>query len=156
ERTERIERNSQYRVLARGFKPEYNPNKVLERALKNYQTRWLRLCLYEDRDYSDFLQACHQWCLSVMQYFILKRNYIINSLLSISFLGNTQFTLNEFCRRFRFGYKDYFRSIIRASKGYLKEENFERPNIFYLVDIFRVISAQEEFVYSSSNDILLK
>lgn len=123
-----------YGILARGFKKKYIYSEVLGNANDRYNMRWIRLCIYRNAELDNFLQACYQWSITIMQLFLIKNYYPIDSLLSISLLGNARFTIHEFCTRVGNIDENFFVTLMRGARGIIKIENI--PNIKSLVKTF--------------------
>lgn len=118
-----------YGIMCRGFRSNYVRQDVLGNALERYQTRWIRLCLFENSDLEDFLQACYQWCISLMQLFVLEDFYPIDSILKVSLLGNARYVIREFANRYQDFDEGYFLSLMQAAKGIIPINKFTRPAI---------------------------
>lgn len=123
-----------FEILSRGFRGRYEYKSVLENAWGRYQTRWLRLCVYENASNQEFFQACYQWALTLMQYLLIDSNYPVDNLLSISLLGNARFTFREFAKRFKNINEDEYISLMYAAKGISDVESLVRPKIWELIE----------------------
>jgi hypothetical protein len=125
-----------YGILARGFQGDYKYEAVLRNAIERYQMRWLRLCIYQDVNQREYFQACHQWAITLMQLFIIKNYYSLDSLLAVSLLGNARYTIREFVSRFDNVDENFFLSLMRTAKGILDLEKFKCPTLCELVKMF--------------------
>ncbi len=128
--------HDRYGILSRGFRGNYKYEVVLRNAIDRYRMRWLRLCIYRDGEPQDYLQACHQWSITLMQFFIIKNYYPLDSLLAISLLGNARYTIREFTTRFNNVDEKFFISLMRAAKGILPHQEIYRPRIKEMVQNF--------------------
>jgi hypothetical protein len=144
--------DDRYGILCRGFRGNYKYGVVLQNAMDRYRMRWLRLCIYKDTELQDYFQACHQWSITLMQFFVIKNYYSLDSLLSISLLGNARYTIREFATRFNNVDEDYFISLMQAAKGLLPRQ-IERPSIREITQRFLDILQEK---YSQSDlEVLL-
>lgn len=109
--------DDQFGILARGFRGKYDRYAVLSNAIDRYRMRWLRVCILENRSERDYLQACNQWSLAVMQYFVVKADYPLDSLLMVSVLANARHAMREFAKRFTDIDENYFVSLMLQAKG---------------------------------------
>lgn len=120
--------DDRYGILCRGFRGNYKYETVLKNAKDRYRMRWLRLCIYKDAEIRDYLQACYQWAITLMQFFIIKNRYPLDSLLGISLLSNARYTIREFANRFNNVDEEYFISIMQAAKGLPSRIAVDRPS----------------------------
>ncbi|MCL6589177.1 MAG: SIR2 family protein [Firmicutes bacterium] len=126
-----------YGTLSRGFIGNYDYNLVLQNAMNRYRIRWIRLCIYRDAELQDYLQACHQWSMSLMQLFLIKNNYPLDSLLSMSLLGNARFTIREFAVRFGGDFEEeFFVSLMHSAKGISLNKDTSRPSLQQMIERF--------------------
>jgi len=120
-------------TLARGFRPNYNYESVKNRIYQNLITIWLRLCVYKNSDnIIELYQAYHRFCLSAMQLFLIEDFYSIESVLSLSLLGNSRFTLYEFDKHFKIKNKFFFSNIIKVSKREINIREFPISSPFVI------------------------
>ena len=106
-------------LLARGFRWKYTYDSVLKNIENRYMLRWLRLCSFEnaDQDERAYLQVCNEWSITLMQWFILRDDYPLTSLLPISLLGNAIYTIERFSALSNNVDEEFFLSLMRAAKG---------------------------------------
>lgn len=110
------DKDDYYKILSLGFSPSYSHDTVLENMLIRYETRWLKYCSARVIDISIYLQSFAQWMITFMQLLLLENYYPIDSLLSLSLLGNKRFTIHEFSSRFNISNESYFLSILDMAK----------------------------------------
>ncbi len=128
--------DDQYGILARGFRGNYRREVVLRNAEDRYRVRWLRLCICRDAEQQNYLQACHQWSITLMQLFIIEDYCDLDSLLRISLLGNARYTIRKFATRFDNVNEEFFIKLMRAAKGILPRQESFRPGINEMIQTF--------------------
>lgn len=132
-----------YGILCRGFKGNYKYRDVLGNALNRYQTRWMRLCLLEKLDLQEYLLAFHQWYIGLMQLFIIKDYYPLDSLIGMSLLGNARYVIREFANRFQDFDEKRFLTLMQAAKGIVALDESIDTTIDYAVqELFLVLKGK--------------
>jgi hypothetical protein len=121
--------NDTYGILCRGFRGNYVLKEVVRNSLERYETRWIRLCLLETVETQEYLQALHQWSIGVMQLFLVRDYYPLDSLLSVSLLGNARYVIREFTNHYSGFDEDYFMSIMRDAKGMNLAMSSKQPDM---------------------------
>jgi len=118
-----------YGILSRGFQGDYSYSEILKNAEERYSLRWLRFCIYKSARLDEYLQACYQWSITLMQLFIIKDDYQLDQLLAISLLGNPRFVIHQFAIRFEDVDERFYLALLQAVKRPNHAKQMSRPNI---------------------------
>jgi predicted nucleotidyltransferase len=105
-----------FALLARGFRPRYIPEVIVNNAHHRCRLRWLRLCAVRNAEQAVFLRACQQWSLAIMQLAIVQRK-LPTTLLEASLLGNARYVIREFAQKFHKADEKFFLDLMRRTKG---------------------------------------